>query len=155
MNAKFTGTHLFVGVITLLVTAAVVAGLIIAGSPEAERMRRADQQRQSDLQQISYAVDVYWNRAGSLPASLDELTKSPDVYVQNIRDPRTTETYTYRTTDVDAYELCTNFETPTGSGPDQPPRAASETFWDHGVGHTCYALKVRADANGIKPPIIR
>ena len=83
---NLTPTQVFAGAISVAVAVAVIGGLIVAGSPQAERMRRADQQRLSDLQQISYAVDLYWNRQDKLPATLQDLTTSPDVYIQSVRD---------------------------------------------------------------------
>ena len=146
------GKRLFVGVIAIAVVAAVVGGLIMTGSPEAERMRRADQQRINDLQQISYAVDAYWNRVQALPASLDDLAKNPDVYLQNIRDPRTTQPYEFRSTGAQSYELCATFDADSTSGPDHPI-AATETFWTHGPGHRCYALDARSQTSGILKPL--
>ena len=60
-------------VVGTAVVAAIAAGLVLIGSPSAERMRRLDEIRVSDLMQLSRAVDFYWKREGALPPSLDTL----------------------------------------------------------------------------------
>lgn len=153
---SMTPKFLFVSLIALAVVVVVIAGLFTAGSPGAERTRRADQQRVNDLQQISYAVDQYWTRNGSLPSSLDELAKSPDVAIQSIRDPQSGEPYAYRqASPLGEYQLCATFESATpqdAARPVPPP----DTFWDHDVGEKCFELQTRTDTGMMKAvPVTR
>jgi hypothetical protein len=145
MSTKFTGTQLFAGAVTVVVAIAVVIGLITAGSPMAERMRRADQQRVSDLQSISYAIDAYWAQNAALPATLEDLARSPDVYIQSVRDPETANPYGYAPADQGAYQLCATFQTDSDSGPDRPMPLQPANFWTHGVGERCFPLEARND----------
>lgn len=148
---KLTNNQIFGSIASVAVVIAVIGGLFIAGSPNQERMRRADQQRLSDLQQISYAISAYMNTNGSLPPSLDELARSPDVYLQSVRDPQTAAPYTY-TPSVDGnYQICATFETDSDSGPDQPVIAQPAGFWAHSVGERCFALQAKQDPNMVKP----
>lgn len=147
-----TTNQLFAGIVSLVMLAAVIAGLVIAGSPNQERMRKADQQRVSDLQQISYAVDVYMNTNSVLPPSLIDLARSPNTYIQSIMDPETAVPYTYRLGDAGRYTLCATFETPSDSGPDQPARPQPAGFWTHGIGERCFELEARkSPAADLKP----
>lgn len=149
----FTGTQLFAGIVTLAVATAVIGGLMIAGSPQAERARQADAQRLSELQQISYALDNYWNTNQAFPASLDALAKSPDSYLQSIRDPETAQPYEFQTTGDRSYDLCAVFATVSGSGPDQRPTIPpTQTFWQHGIGRTCYSLNIHVNPSAPTTP---
>lgn len=151
---RFTRNQLFAGGVSLAVTAAVIVGLMIAGSPSAERMRRADEQRVRDLQQISFSIDVYWDRNGTLPTSLADLARSPDTYLPSITDPKTGIAYEYRPRTDGEYHLCATFETDSESGPDQPAVPQPAGFWTHGIGERCYPLEARTD--GLKPaPMLR
>jgi hypothetical protein len=149
---KLTTNQFFGTIVTLIMLAAVVAGLVIAGSPHDERMRKADQQRVSDLQQISYSVEAYMNTNGELPPSLEELARSPNTYIASILDPRTRLPYTYRRGENGQYTLCATFETDSDSGPDQPARPQPNGFWTHGVGERCFTLEAKVNTS-VYPPL--
>ena len=87
-----SGKRLLAVVLTVIVTAAVVTGIVIIGSPMEERTRRLDTRRVQDLQQISQSVQVYHSRHQRTPASLDELSKEPGL-AGVPRDPVTGEPY--------------------------------------------------------------
>lgn len=128
-----------IGGFVVLVTVAVIGGLLALPSPSEERARRLDERRVEDLRGISRAMDLYWTRTGRLPGSLRELSGESGVSI-SIDDPGTAEDYELRLLDGAAYELCANFET---SGPDEAAAAASdvsEDFWSHGIGRQCFPL---------------
>lgn len=137
---------------TIVVTAAVVVGFIQAGSPADERARRFDQQRVTDLQSLSAAIDQYYNNAGSLslPATIDDLRKSRDIYLMGVTDPETGVAYEYRSTGKGTYELCATFT--TDSANDQyvneksmpVPVGSPPMMWSHGAQRTCFQLKANA-----------
>lgn len=140
------GFKIFVGVVVAAVVTVVVVGLWISGSPAQERARRIDQQRLSDLQAISYAVDAYWNTNDkNLPGSLEDLQSTRDFSVPSIVDPATGQPYEYRqVTATGTYELCAVFETESRADAQTPGyRGVFGPFWDHGIGRTCYQLEVR------------
>lgn len=152
--------RIFTTSVIVIVTAVAIAGLALSGSPQAERMRRLDTQRVNDLQQMSYAIDTYWSMQQRLPTNLDELQGTRDVYVQNIRDPKTGMPYEYTVTSADSYELCAQFETSSLENPDAsnlsiavpaPPRQDMQgRFWSHAVGRTCFPLTVRKPPTALK-----
>lgn len=121
-------------VVGTAVVAAIAAGLVLIGSPSAERMRRLDEIRVSDLMQLSRAVDLYWKREGALPPSLDTLTTVPDAPFRSTMDPSTTQRYPYRAIDASRYELCAAFEA------EDVDRDYSDRFWAHGSGQKCFEL---------------
>ncbi len=86
-----------------LVLAAVIAGLVFAGSPSEARRRRLDERRAADLRQIGQAIDVYWARTRRLPAAPADLTR-PGLQVA-LTDPVTHEPYGYDVLGPQAYRL--------------------------------------------------
>ncbi|MEN9558049.1 MAG: hypothetical protein RL141_418 [Candidatus Parcubacteria bacterium] len=136
-----SGQKILAGVITLLVIIAIVAGIVMIGSPMEERVRRTDEQRVSNLQQISYAVDQYGQTQGALPASMADIAKQPDVYIQRIADPETGVPYRYTVLSETSYQLCATFHAPTKYDDTMPGAVPAELmFWNHGAGETCYTL---------------
>jgi len=119
-------------VVVLGVLAVIVVGLRIVGSPAAQRVRRLDERRVSDLQTIAYAVDAYWMQNQTLPRSVDELTPATRVTIQ-ARDPVQSVPYVYRAGDGNRYELCATFEGDTTA--ETPP-----AFWRHPTGQHCFQL---------------
>ncbi len=116
-----------------LVLAAVVAGLMLAGSPSEARRRRLDERRAADLRQIGQAIDVYWARTRRLPSAPADLTR-PGLQVA-LTDPVTHEPYGYDVLGPQAYRLCATFESPSDRIGDLP-------FWTHGTGRQCFDLEV-------------
>jgi hypothetical protein len=127
-RAQIAGT-----LVTVAVTAAVVAGIYVLGSPLEERARRLDERRVQDLSGISQAIDVYWTRQSGLPASLDQLRTETGATV-SVTDPVTSAPYEFRTLDERKYELCAVFE---GESRDSE-RLLSAGFWTHRAGRQCF-----------------
>ena len=154
---KLKGVHIFIAIVCLAVLASVVAGFIVVGSPKEQRAKNLDAQRINDLQQITYAVDAFYNQTGNqrLPSSLDELRRAQNVYVNSIFDPGTAAQYEYAVVDALDYQLCANFDTVASTaltaasqrGIEQQEPYAVSTFWDHPAGRQCYTLKVNANLN--------
>lgn len=128
----------WLGASASVVVTAVVAGLVVLGSPAEERARRLDRRRVADLRGIAAATDLYRTRHERLPASLDELTAEPGVRIRP-RDPGGAGFYDYRTLDSLRYEVCADFE---GESEGVPGLAAGG-FWAHGVGRQCFRLEAR------------
>ena len=70
---KNTFIRIFHWTVVIVVSGVAIAGLFASGSPSNERAKRLDEQRVSQLESISYAIDQYWNQNKSLPATLTEL----------------------------------------------------------------------------------
>lgn len=148
------GFRIFVMFIITMVTSAIVTGLILSGSPEKERSRQFDAARVSDLQQITFALDAYFNYQNRLPSTLEELLARRDYPISSILDPRSRNPYEFTVIDVDTYKLCATFEAQSNTGvdtkyaPARPkayPGFTTEDFWFHGSGHLCYTIDVRKD----------
>jgi len=125
----------------LVVLGALGGGFYLIGPPAEERARRLDDRRESDLQRLRLAADMYWTRNRRLPATLDELAKEAGTNIFS-RDPETGAPYEYTVKVVegrarlsnDTYELCAGF------------RRASEMrgdFWSHGEGRHCYTITAK------------
>jgi hypothetical protein len=128
----FSGSHILAVVTTVVVAAAVGAGIVLIGPPSDERTRRLDERRVEDLRQISLSVNLYNNRHQRLPASLAELAEEPGLTFQ-ARDPVTREAYGYSTLEPAKYQLCAIF--------DRESTARADVFWSHGGGRHCFVLK--------------
>ena len=118
-------------IVGVAVIAAIGAGLILIGPPSAERSRRLDEVRVRDLTQLAYGIDLYWQREGALPGSVDALATVPDASFRSTMDPATSEPYSYRPVDSSRYELCASFE---GDG------ESRDHFWSHDAGRKCFEL---------------
>jgi type II secretory pathway pseudopilin PulG len=126
------------GLLAAVVLAAIIAGLLLIGSPADERARRLDERRVADLTNISNAIDLYWTRQMKLPSSLDELKQEPGGNV-SLRDPITDEEYEYRQLEGETYELCAEFD---GQSP-QSDRREVAGFWSHAAGRYCFRRDAR------------
>ena len=127
-RAQLTGA-----VVTVAVTAAIVAGIYLLGSPAEERARRLDERRVQDLSGIARAVDVYWTRNTRLPASLEALRTETGANI-TIADPAADMAYEFRPLEGERYELCAVFE---GESRDSD-RGFDAGFWLHRAGRQCF-----------------
>lgn len=127
------GTRLLVAAI-VVATMAVGIGLGLLGSPAAERDRRLDARRRSELRAVARAVDVYWNRVGALPLALRVLESSAEPKLQ-LSDPESGEPYSYQVLAEDSYKLCTSFST-------AEQLQDEGAFWSHPSGSHCFRIAV-------------
>jgi len=130
--------YIVLGAAIVVVVAAVVAGLMVLGSPAEERMRRLDEKRLQDLNSLTYMANTYWTANGRLPASLDEMMPDSSVNPYS-RDPNTGQPYGYRPIGDKMYELCADFQHEA----DNPPPDAFNRIWSHGVGRRCFQLEAK------------
>jgi hypothetical protein len=129
----------------VIVAAIAIGGFVIAGSPQAERVRRFDQQRTSDLQNLQQQIISYWQRKSSLPAVLTDLEDNISGFTVPA-DPETKAQYIYEKTGDLAFKLCANFGLPseqdmTGRYPQSVPIGPyGEPLqnWNHGAGESCF-----------------
>ncbi len=133
---KVSTGQVLLGAALVVTVAAVVAGVIVAGTPAKGRMQRLDRVRADDLRAIMTAVDRYWRQHERLPASLSDLATDPRAEV-SVSDPATGTEYEYRMVDDDSYELCAVFDLAS-----IPERRERGTFWLHDAGRNCFALDV-------------
>ncbi len=125
-----------------VVVVAVVAGLIVLGSPQEERSRLLDARRVADLQQIVAAIEDHHAREQGLPAALDGVVSGRDL--PWLRDPSTGERYEYRVVDERRYELCAAFDRDAEPAP-VPRRHGHPDFSGHAAGRHCFEVIVGRD----------
>jgi len=133
---KVISGQVLLGAALVVTVAAVVAGVIVVGTPAKGRMQRLDRVRAADLREIVAAVDRYWRQHEELPASLGDLAADPRAEV-SVRDPASEADYEYRIVDDDSYELCAVFDLAS-----IPERRERGTFWLHDAGRNCFELDV-------------
>ena len=131
---KLSSGHILLGLGITTAVVAVIAGVIVAGSPGEGRMQRLDGIRAGDLRSISMSIDAFWLRQERLPDSLGELVADPRAQV-SIEDPETEEAYEYQVLGEDSYELCAVFALASITD-----NRARDAFWLHDAGRYCYSL---------------
>ncbi len=148
--------------IILIVAASIIAGFFVLGTPKEERMRRFDETRVSNLQDIQWQVINYWQAKSELPKDLSQLINQ----TQGVRppvDPETGAAYEYKILDAKklTFELCADFKTLSSDKVDSTtkPRSVYEAEpyppppivgdinwnWQHGVGRTCFERTIDPD----------
>ena len=116
--------------------------VITVGSPQTERLRRFDERKISDLQQIQYQIIEFWRAKERLPNSLDELRDELRGFIPP-KDPETGENYEYRTISEFSFELCANFKASNKEGKITGPKPVfqdifNQELWLHDSGHNCF-----------------
>ncbi len=139
MNGAPGGRALLI-VIGAVVVAAMVAGLLVLGSPVDERARRIDERRLRELQELRSAVDLHFRRDAALPDSLEELARRSPLPVR-MTEPDGGRLYGYEVIDSTSYRLCATFTFPTPDHEDS--RYYHEKEWAHGAGRQCFRFRVR------------
>lgn len=143
MKNSPTGLRLFQGFVLAATGLVLVLGFLYAGSPQEERMRRFDQQRTDRLNQISYAVESYYQTNNRLPMNISEVFGHIRASISP--DPVTGLPFSYTVLTDTTYELCAEFdlatEDPASKAMYQP--LTQPNFWLHDAGRTCYTPTVR------------
>lgn len=122
-------------VATLVIVAAVIAGLIAIGSPALQRKHKLDEQRVADLNSISQYLKYYWEQHKQLPADLAELGRQPGFHVPS--DPETGAAFEYAVTGTNAYRLCATFALDSADQEHRRDYSGSDD-WPHGTGRGCF-----------------
>jgi hypothetical protein len=135
----------FAGAVAAIVIVFIGYGIVITGTPGQQRALQFDQRRISDLQQISYAVNAYWQNNGKLPVGFDDLKNQPYYYIQSVTDPKTKVLYEYRAAGDKLYELCAEFETDSSQNMARFKTEIpySEQSWDHAIRRACFEREVQ------------
>jgi len=140
---------------TVAALLAVIAGIIVAGSPSRAREQRLDHLRIDDLAQLSSVVDAYWVKHATLPQSLDSLVGAQELD-RVLTDPQSGSPYTYLVSGERSYRLCANFSLASDStaasstaseplvfvtgGSGEPPIIRPPHVWRHSAGKSCFDL---------------
>lgn len=131
---------LLAGLVLAVVTAAVLEGFLMAGSPLEARRRRLDDRRVSDLREVQGAMNLHWTRTKTMPDSIESALKGL-AWSQRPVDPVTAAPYEYRAIDATSYELCAVFDR---ASQDAPALSSSgDPFWSHSPGRQCFTLEMK------------
>ncbi len=128
----------------ILVTVIIIGAFFISGSPFRARLEKLDQQRVNDLQNIQSQIIYYWQKKGTIPASLNELTDSISGYNAPL-DPETNATYEYRGLSNLVFELCATFSATTPknqTGYQAPTPAQTNDNWQHDSSRVCFTRTI-------------
>jgi len=120
-----------VGVVAIVV-AAIIAGLLISGSPAEQRQLRLDSRRVSDLQGLSRSIERYYRDSEKLPPDLTTLLNgwtSSDIP----SDPETDRDYDFEVAADRTYRLCADFALDSREN-------AQPEFWSHASGRQCFSF---------------
>lgn len=125
----------------VVATAAVIAAVVMTGSPAAQREARIDARRINDLQRLQTALDAHARKFDALPSDLPTLAKVPGNGDLPLIDPVSGTPYEYARGSAGRYRLCAVFTTDSATATTmswQPER------WRHGAGRHCFPLRTRS-----------
>jgi hypothetical protein len=134
MKTDDIGGKLLTAIAIVVVSATVIWGLIMTGSPEQQREKKFDVKRISDLQEIAGSIDLYYTRHNTLPDNLDTLDKEPGITI-NRNDPKTGIPYSYTVTSGKNYTLSAEFSTESDNG--------INNIWEHSAGKQLFQLSAK------------
>ncbi|MBM2817792.1 MAG: hypothetical protein HW401_382 [Parcubacteria group bacterium] len=140
--------------VSFAVLVSIVGGFFIMGSPFTLRMKRFDERRVNDLQNIQYQIVNFYQKKGVLPNSLDELKDPIAEFVISL-DPDTAVSYGYEKVSDINFKLCADFSLESGAQTDskymtRPMPISSEAYpvnenWQHQKGAVCFDRKIDKD----------
>jgi len=142
----------FVWGIIVIVSASIIFGFFVAGSPILQRQLKFDRQRVNDLQIIQNQIVNFWQQKEELPKSLEDLTDNISGF-KSPKDPDTKKDYIYKVTGDLTFELCAEFnlELKETTGRERfvmreefPIKLGSEN-WTHSAGLYCFDREIDPD----------
>lgn len=127
----------------LLVLIAIISGFFIMGTPGEVRLIRFDSEKVANLEDIQWQIVNYWQQKEAIPATLADL-EDPISGYGIPTDPQTGESYVYKVTGPNSFQLCATFNVASDERAAQaetmPVRAygSIEGNWIHGAGEVCF-----------------
>jgi hypothetical protein len=103
---------IFVGIVIAIVSAVIIAGFFVAGSPKDARLKKFDDIRIQHLQTIQSELISFWQAKQRLPERLDELNDSLRGFAVPI-DPVSSASYEYERSGDTQFSLCATFAGPS------------------------------------------
>ncbi|TAL49015.1 hypothetical protein EPN83_01955 [Patescibacteria group bacterium] len=145
----------------VLVVSSIVAGFGVIGTPRNQRLMRYDEQKIADLQSVQGQITQYWQQKGALPGNLDEL-RDPLSYFSIPVDPQSGESYVYRKTGAQSFELCANFNLDSRGYQSKPGYAGSYYYgdlnnknWAYKKGQYCLQRMIDPERHPVAPKPVR
>ncbi|MBI5413526.1 hypothetical protein HZA42_04230 [Candidatus Peregrinibacteria bacterium] len=153
-------SKLLVSSVAAVILVSIIGGFFIIGSPATQRMRRFDEQRVSDLQNVQSQIVNYWSHKKVLPTDLGALKDTISGFVSP-RDPETAAQYEYSATGSLAFKLCAVFNLPDTSNNGKfsdpyyapvPMSVYVQDNWGHEEGRVCFDRAIDPQIYGLKTP---
>lgn len=121
-------------------------GYSLIDSPSVAREVRLDEQQLSDLQDMQWRIEAYYQETASFPGDYEMLYTDFPVPVA----PEGRESYEYKITGSDTYKLCATFAAATPESERsiaKPSVTNGDVYlqnqnWEHGVGRKCFERKI-------------
>jgi len=145
---------LLVWAVSFAVLVSIIGGFFIMGSPFTLRMKRFDERRVNDLQNIQYQIVNFYQKKGELPNNLDEL-KDPIAGFNIPLDPDSAVPYGYEKVANLNFKLCADFSLGSDTqidskGATRPvPVFLGDNYlnenWQHEKGLVCFDRKIDKD----------
>jgi hypothetical protein len=143
------GSHsnLLFAIASVVVAASIIAGVVVVGTPSAQRRQRLDALRIEDLQRLQQLVLSYTSLHRRLPESLEVLAQEPG-YAPSRNDPESGAPYIYEPLSRDTFRVCAAFATSSNNEQEINSKLDRGT-WAHRVGKQCFDR--HADVAGVSP----
>jgi hypothetical protein len=141
------GMKLATAALISAVSAVIIAGFWVAGSPMRARLLTQDEQRVRDLGAIFQRVEQYYWNKGNLPESLDACDINPATSIAQKTDRVTGVPYVYRVQDQTHFQLGATFAMPSESGKSGVNYLwpTDEGFWEHEAGLHIFTIDAAQD----------
>ena len=125
------------GVVFVIILSSIIWGFSVLGSPRTQQLIKYDTHKVSDLQNINYMVENYYQTKGSLSGSISDLSNPNDYNIVPV-DSQTKTPYEYVLIgqSAKAYQLCATFNKASIAYPSDLPTV---TTWMHPAGHYCFS----------------
>ncbi|MEK7627298.1 MAG: DUF5671 domain-containing protein [Patescibacteria group bacterium] len=144
----------FVKTTVILGGLAIIFGFYTVGSPQSERLRRFDERRVNDLQNIQSQIIYYWRVKEKLPEFLNDLKNDINGFVLPV-DPQINEMYKYEQINGLSFRLCADFQTSSQNYQNNGTRAEMipaptkpygiQENWAHQEGFVCFERTIDPD----------
>lgn len=157
--------RIFVAVVVGIVSAVIILGLFVVGSPSYARLRKFDGIRAAHLQTIQAEIINFWQAKERMPERLDELNDSVRGFAVPV-DPMSGTGYEYERKDDRQFALCAIFAGPSegveAGYPTYAPRPLYPEYgpshplvdggfnWEHEAGRVCFDRTI--DPDFFRPP---
>ncbi len=135
-------------IVSAVILASIISGIVLVGSPASQRAKMMDNQRINDLSNIqNQIVYTQWQNKGEVPANLDVLRDPISGFVLPT-DPETKQSYEYQMLSKNSFELCATFRTIGETTNSKAINAVPVSYpygseavnenWQHKAERTCF-----------------
>ena len=136
----------------IIVIGSIVWGFSVLGSPRTQRLIKYDEQKVSDLQNLSNQITSYYSNKNTLPVTIAEIANG-NYYITKL-DSQTQKPYEYVKISDTTYNLCAEFNKDSKDSSTNTNMPVYDNYgiasWVHPAGHYCFNESVRP--NNVYPP---